>query len=170
MVKRLLFVLLISFTSLYAEIYILEQLNQEDTKTEENILQDKIHSLIGDDAYARHKEFIKITSIEELDALLAKNKGKKIILDFYADWCTACKELEEVTFSNTDVKSKMDSFILIQADVTANTEIEKALSDKFGVFGPPTLIFFDENSQVMGAKTIIGFIEPEPFLKHLNSL
>jgi len=121
-------------------------------------------------AQVEHKEFIKITSIEELNTLLAKNKGKKVILDFYADWCTACKELEEVTFSNAEVKSKMDSFILIQADVTANTEIEKALSDKFGVFGPPTLIFFDENSKVMGAKTIIGFIEPEPFLKHLDSL
>ena len=117
-----------------------------------------------------HPEFITITSLAELDALLEKNKGKKVILDFYADWCTACKELEEVTFSNSDVKSKMDSFVLIQADVTANTEIEQALSEKFGVFGPPTLIFFDENSQVMDAKTIIGFIEPEPFLRHLNSL
>ncbi len=118
----------------------------------------------------KHSKFIKITSVEELDALLAKNKGKKIILDFYADWCTACKELEEVTFSNADVKAKLDEFVLIQADVTANAESEKALSERFGVFGPPTIIFFDKDSKVISSKTLIGFIEPEPFLEHLNKI
>jgi len=119
---------------------------------------------------ASHVEFIKITSIKELDDILAKNKGKKVMLDFYADWCTACKELEEVTFANADVKVKMDEFVLIKADVTANGEDEKALSKKYGVFGPPALIFFDENSEVQKAKTIIGFIEPKPFLEHLSKL
>jgi len=117
-----------------------------------------------------HKEFVKITSIKELDDILAKNKGKKVMLDFYADWCTACKELEEVTFSNADVKAKMDEFVLVQADVTANGEDEKALSQKYGVFGPPAIIFFDEESAVQKSKTIIGFVEPAEFLSHLNKL
>jgi len=117
-----------------------------------------------------HKSFTKVTSIAELDKLLAENKGKKVLLDFYADWCTACKELEHVTFANVDVKNKMDEFVLIQADVTLNGENEKALSSKYGVFGPPALIFFDENSEVLSSKTIIGFIEPAEFLKHLNQL
>jgi len=117
-----------------------------------------------------HTEFTKITSIKELDELLTKNKGKKIMLDFYADWCTSCKELEEVTFSNAEVKSKMDEFVLIQADVTANGEDEKALSKKYGVFGPPAIIFFDEASEVQKSKTIIGFIEPAMFLEHLSRL
>ena len=117
-----------------------------------------------------HAEFIKITSLKELDDILANNKGKKIMLDFYADWCTACKELEEVTFSNAEVKVKMDEFVLVQADVTANGEEEKALSQKYGVFGPPAIIFFDEESTVQKAKTIIGFIEPGEFLIHLNKL
>ncbi len=117
-----------------------------------------------------HAEFTKITSIKELDELLTKNKGKKIMLDFYADWCTSCKELEEVTFSNAEVKSKMDEFVLIQADVTANGEDEKALSKKYGVFGPPAIIFFDEASEVQKSKTIIGFIEPAMFLEHLSRL
>jgi len=117
-----------------------------------------------------HAEFIKITSIKELDEILAKNKGKKIMLDFYADWCTACKELEEVTFSNAEVKAKMDEFVLVQADVTANGEDEKALSQKYGVFGPPAIIFFDTESNVEKSKTIIGFIEPDDFLIHLKKL
>ena len=121
-------------------------------------------------AQTEHRKFIKITSVAELDAILEQNKGKKIMLDFYADWCTACKELEELTFSDESVKNKMDEFILIQADVTANSKSEKALSDRFGVFGPPTIIFFDKDSQVISSKTIIGFIKPEPFLKHLDKI
>jgi len=119
---------------------------------------------------AAHAEFVKVTSIAELDALLAQNKGKKIMLDFYADWCTACKELEEVTFANADVKNKMDEFVLIQADVTANGENEKALSSKYGVFGPPAILFFDTDSKLQSSKTIIGFTEPDEFLQHLNKI
>lgn len=118
----------------------------------------------------QHKEFIKVTSIEELDTLLAKHKGKKILLDFSAEWCTACKELEEVTFSNAEVSLKMDEFVLINADVTANGEEEKALSRKYGVFGPPAILFFDKNSKVLQAKTIVGFVPAAQFLAHLNTL
>lgn len=118
----------------------------------------------------KHNEFIKVTSIEELDVLLAKNKGKKILLDFSAEWCTACKELEEVTFSNVDVRAKMDDFVLINADVTDNTDKQKALSKKYGVFGPPAILFFDENANVIQAKTVIGFIPAAEFLAHINTL
>jgi thiol:disulfide interchange protein DsbD len=118
----------------------------------------------------QHKEFIKVTSIEELDVLLTKNKGKKIMVDFSAEWCTACKELDEVTFSNAAVREKMDTFVLIKADVTDNTEKEKALSKKYGVFGPPAILFFDEKGNVIQSKTIIGFIPPAEFLAHLNRL
>lgn len=117
-----------------------------------------------------HVDFTKVTSIKELDELIAKNSGKKIMLDFYADWCTSCKELEEVTFADENVKSKMSEFVLIQADVTANGEDEKSLSKKYGVFGPPAILFFDENGKVIKSKTVIGFVEPEEFLAHLNKL
>ena len=118
----------------------------------------------------KHVEFVKVTSIAELDVLLDKHKGKKIMLDFYADWCTSCKELEEVTFADESVKNKMDEFILIQADVTDNKKEQKDLSKKYGVFGPPAILFFDENSKLIKSKTIIGFIEPEEFLTHLNKI
>jgi thiol:disulfide interchange protein DsbD len=118
----------------------------------------------------QHVEFAKVTSIKELDVLLEKNRGKKIMLDFYADWCTSCKELENITFADADVKKKMDAFIVVQADVTANTQEQKELSSKYGVFGPPALLFFDEKGELLKAKTIIGFIEPTEFLKHLNNI
>jgi len=119
---------------------------------------------------SKHLKFEVVTSIDELNVVLEKNRGKKIMLDFAADWCTACKELEEVTFSDMTVKEKLSSYVLIRADVTENGEQEKALSKKYGVFGPPALIFFDKELKVMSSKTIVGFIEPKPFVEHLNSL
>jgi thiol:disulfide interchange protein DsbD len=118
----------------------------------------------------KNLEFKVVKSVSELDAVLAQNKGKKILLDFSAKWCTACKELEETTFTDADVKTKMFEFVLVRADVTDNTAKEKELTKKYGLFGPPALLFFDENSELINAKTVIGYIEPEPFLIHLNSL
>lgn len=117
-----------------------------------------------------HKTFEKITSIEELDAILLENKGKRVMVDFYADWCTACKEFEEVTFSDSAVKLEMDKFVLVQVDVTANDTASKAISKKYGIFGPPAILFFDENGQLQNAQTIIGFKEPKEFLEHLQGV
>ena len=117
-----------------------------------------------------HPEFEKVTSISELDALLEKYEGKKILLDFTAEWCAVCKELDSVTFSDEAVKAKIDDFVLIQADITDNGEDEKNLSAKYGVFGPPAIIFFSEDGDVLSSKTIVGFIEPKKFVEHLNSI
>ena len=132
----------------------------------------KAQSTVSSVATPLKKEikFTKVTSLEALNALIAKNKGKKILLDFAADWCTSCKELAEVTFADPSVKEKMSEFVLIRADVTKNGPKEKALSKAYGVFGPPAIIFFDKNGKVISSKTIIGFIEPADFLAHLNSL
>jgi thiol:disulfide interchange protein DsbD len=115
-----------------------------------------------------HVEFQKVSSIEELDALLAKNKGKKIMLDFSAEWCAVCKELDKKTFSNEAVKAKMGEFVLIQADLTQNGQKQKDLSKKYGVFGPPVIMFFDANLEVIKSKTIVGFMAADEFLKHLD--
>lgn len=119
---------------------------------------------------AKKMEFKVVKSIAELDTVLEKNKGKKILLDFSAEWCTACKELENITFSDPKVIEKMSEFVLVRADITDNTADEKALSKEYGVFGPPVIIFFDKDSKVQKSKTIVGFIEPDEFLIHLNSL
>lgn len=115
-------------------------------------------------------DFTTITSITELDALLEEHKGKKILLDFTADWCAVCKQLESETFSDTNVISKMQEFVLIKADVTKNGADEKALTKKYGVFGPPAILFFDESATLVKSKSIIGFIDAEKFLKHLNQI
>ncbi len=116
---------------------------------------------------AKENSFTKIHSIAELDKIIADAKGKKIMLDFAAEWCTACKELEHVTFADARVKEAWRDYVLIQADVTANTDEEKALSKKFGLFGPPALIFYDENGDEIKSKRTIGFIPPDELLKKL---
>lgn len=117
-----------------------------------------------------HPQFQKISSIKELDELLEANRGKKIMLDFSAEWCAVCKELDKKTFSDEAVKAKMEEFVLIQADITQNNQEQKELSKKYGVFGPPVLIFFDKELNVIKSKTIVGFIEPDAFLEHLGSI
>jgi len=119
------------------------------------------------DVEIKENSFKKVHSIAELDAALAQAKGKKVMLDFYADWCTSCKELEHLTFSDPRVKEAWKDYVLLQADVTANTDDEKALSKKFGLFGPPALIFYDEEGNEIKKNRTIGFIEAEELLEKL---
>jgi thiol:disulfide interchange protein DsbD len=120
---------------------------------------------------AQQAETFKVVkSSAELDALLEASKGKRVLLDFYADWCVACKELEEVTFSDPAVRVKMSEFVMIQADITDNSDDQKAMTKRYGLFGPPAIIFFDETGKVMPSKSIVGFKKPDVFLEHLNSL
>lgn len=117
-----------------------------------------------------HNTFEKITSIEELDAILLENKGQKVMVDFYADWCTACKEFEEITFSDESVQSEMDKFVLVQVDLTANDDAAKAFTKKYSIFGPPAILFFDEDSGLINDKTVVGYKEPKEFLEHLQGV
>jgi thiol:disulfide interchange protein DsbD len=110
-------------------------------------------------------QFQVIHSTQELDKILANTQGKKVMVDFSAAWCSACKELDEKTFSDARVQKALQNYILVRADVTANTQEEKALSKKYGVFGPPVVLFFDENATLQKGKTIVGFVESDTFLK-----
>jgi len=132
----------------------------------------KAKAVMGNGLQTQKKEltFIKVTSIDALNKVLEQNRGKKILLDFAAEWCTSCKELDEVTFSNAAVQEKLKEYVLIRADVTKNTDDEKALSKKYGVFGPPAVLFFNTKGELMPAKTIVGFVQPSEFLAHLSSL
>ena len=89
----------------------------------------------------RKVSFQVIHSSEELDAILDANKNKTVMLDFSAEWCSSCKEMEHITFADEKVKAKLQTFVLVQADVTANSETEKALTKRFGLFGPPGIPF-----------------------------
>lgn len=114
--------------------------------------------------------FKRIHSISELEDHIQKAKGKVVMLDFYADWCVACKELEEFTFSDPTVKQALKDVVLIQADVTTNSPEEVALLNRFKLFGPPGIIFFNKSGKEITPLKVIGYQAPEDFLKVLNQL
>ncbi|MDP2809574.1 MAG: protein-disulfide reductase DsbD [Rhodocyclaceae bacterium] len=108
-------------------------------------------------------KFERIKSTAELDARL-KDAGKPVMLDFYADWCVSCKELEKFTFSDPNVAERLKSFVLLQADVTANSEEDKALLKRFNLFGPPGILFFDKSGKEIDGLRVVGYLPPEKFL------
>ena len=113
-------------------------------------------------------EFVRIKSTAELDAALAKAKaqGKPVMLDFYADWCVSCKEMEKFTFTDARIKAKLGTLVLLQADVTANSDDDKALLKRFSLFGPPGMIFFGADSVESGR--VIGFENADKFAVSLE--
>ncbi len=124
----------------------------------------------GRNTNIEHKlSFRKIASTEELDNHLAqaKNNNQWVMLDFYADWCISCKEMEAYTFTDPRVLKKLEKVILLQADVTANNEADKALLKRFNLIGPPGIIFFDPNNED-NEMQIIGYQDADKFLTLLN--
>lgn len=111
--------------------------------------------------------FQQIKSIAELENALHNAAGKPVMLDFYADWCVACKELEQFTFSDARVQAALTDTILLQADVTNNTEDDKTLMQKFNIFGPPGIIFFDTKAQQQPQLKVVGYKNAEAFLQIL---
>ena len=114
--------------------------------------------------------FERVASVERLDARLAEAKaaGRPVMLDFYADWCVSCKEMERFTFADPKVAARMKQFLLLQADVTANSADDAALLKRFGLFGPPGIIFFDAGGREMVDLRVIGFQSAEKFLPTLE--
>ncbi len=109
--------------------------------------------------------FKRIKSIAELNAVLAnaKTSNQAVMLDFYADWCVSCKEMEHITFKDPAVINTLKNVILIQADVTANNDDDKALLKKFGLFGPPGIMFFSPDGVENKAYRKVGFVEADKF-------
>jgi len=113
-------------------------------------------------------EFIRVKSIAELDAAIAQAQGKVVMLDFYADWCISCIEMEKRTFTDERIKAKLGGMVLLQADVTANNTDDKALLNRFRLFGPPGIIFFDAQGREIEGGRVIGFENPERFSRSLT--
>ena len=112
-------------------------------------------------------QFEKVVSIAALDARLAQT-DRPVLLDFYADWCVSCKEMERFTFSDAAVAERMGRMLLLKADVTANTDEHKALLKRFGLFGPPGIIFFDGRGKEREGMRVVGFMKAEPFATVLD--
>jgi len=113
--------------------------------------------------------FRKIASVDELDRELeaAKSAGKPALLDFYADWCVSCKEMEKYTFSVPAVQQALANFVLLKADVTANSEADQALFRRFGIYGPPTTAFFSAEGRECRAFRLVGYVTADDFTSHV---
>ncbi|NIV17142.1 MAG: protein-disulfide reductase DsbD [Woeseiaceae bacterium] len=118
----------------------------------------------------RHLKFQRIKTVDELDRELeaAAAAGKTAMLDFYADWCVSCIEMEEYTFTDEGVQAALSNTAVLQADVTANDEQDQELLARFGVFGPPTIIFFGTDGQQRRGYEVVGYMKAEDFVQHLN--
>ena len=131
---------------------------QTSTRTEKRIPPDLV--------------FQVVRSSEELERILqkAKSDNKPVMLDFYADWCISCKEMEAITFANSEVGKAMSRFVLIQVDVTINNQQSQALLKQFGLYGPPAILFFNGAGEEQKALRVVGFMAPGRFLERLQEL
>lgn len=112
--------------------------------------------------------FQPIKGIDGLEQALAsaRSQNKPLMLDFYADWCVSCKEMEHLTFADPKVRQTLSQAILVQADVTANDSEDRALLKRFGIFGPPAILFFDHQGQERKPYRVVGFMSAEKFNNH----
>ena len=109
----------------------------------------------------------RVASLGELEEKL-NAPGKPVMLDFYADWCVSCKEMEAFTFSDPRVRAQLDGLLLLQADVTAHNQADRALLKRFSLFGPPGIIFFDAQGREIKGLRVVGYQNAERFLKTLE--
>ena len=124
----------------------------------------------GTEVSQRGLEFQRIKTTADLDAAItsAATQGKSAMLDFYADWCVSCIEMEEYTFTDTGVQDALSNTVLLQADVTANNNEDQALLQRFGVFGPPTIIFFGADGVQRHGYEVVGYMKAKDFAEHVR--
>ncbi|MGB1800369.1 MAG: protein-disulfide reductase DsbD, partial [Gammaproteobacteria bacterium] len=114
--------------------------------------------------------FKKIANLDDLDRELkqAQSQGNTVMLDFYADWCVVCDEMEAYTFSDAAVQQTLKPVVLLKVDVTENNDDDKAFLKQFDLFGPPAILFFNKESNEVKSHRLVGFVEAEAFVKHVK--
>ena len=110
--------------------------------------------------------FQRVKSVDELDAAL-RTAGRPVMLDFYADWCVSCKEMERFTFTDPAVQKRLAGALLLKADVTANNAQDRELLKRFSLFGPPGTIFFDASGREIPSARLIGYQNSRGFVETL---
>ena len=118
----------------------------------------------------RKLEFRQIKAVNDLEQALAQasGQGKTVMLDFYADWCVSCIEMEEYTFTDATVQIALSNTVLLQADVTTNDEDDQALLKRYGIFGPPTIVFFDTDGLQRNGYEVVGYMKAKEFAAHVH--
>ena len=114
--------------------------------------------------------FKRVKTVAQLDAALAATGGKTVMLDFYADWCVSCKEMEKLTFVDAAVQAQLANTLLLQVDVTANDADDKAMLKRFGLFGPPGIILFNAKGAEIADSRVIGYQDAQKFRASLLKL
>ena len=129
-----------------------------------------IANFSGATAQIEHLNFTQVKGVDGLNAELAKAKvaGKPVMLDFYADWCVSCKEMEAFTFTDPAVQKALQGVVLLQADVTPNDAKDTELYKHFGIIGPPSIMFFDVNGEERRNYRVVGFVPAEKFSRHVE--
>ncbi|WP_100639646.1 protein-disulfide reductase DsbD [Marinobacter salexigens] len=119
-----------------------------------------------------HAGFARVETPSEIKALLAqaRQEGRPVMLDFYADWCISCKIMERNVFSHADVISSLKPFTLLQIDMTDNTPAQQAMLDELGLFGPPAILFYNGNGEEMAQQRVLGEMNRSQFMDHVNGL
>lgn len=112
--------------------------------------------------------FQRVASLADVEAAVKAAAGKPVVLDFYADWCVTCKEMERDTFSDPAVRARFAQMVKLQADVTAGTPEHRALLARFRLFGPPGIVFFDRDGREIQGLRVIGFQPPAQFAAVLD--
>ena len=127
-------------------------------------------SFSGEAAQVEHLSFIQIKGVDGLNAELAKAKaaGKTVMLDFYADWCVSCKEMEALTFADPAVNKALEGVVLLQADVTPNDDKDTELYKHFGIIGPPSIMFFGADGTERRNYRVVGYKPAEEFSQHVK--
>lgn len=117
-----------------------------------------------------HVEFKQVKSEAELQQALAENNKPLVMLDLYADWCVACKEFEKETFSDPSVQKAFGDMLLLQVDMTKNSEENRALMTKYKVLGLPTILFFNQDGKEIEGSRVNGFMPPVEFLQWIKKI